>query len=258
MSSISGHFSLYIIFRISLRSSYVRCKVPKFISEFASRFVNKGYDWPLESKNPIKCLVYKLACEFWNELLDFITNFQTSQRNSEYYIEKLAEIDDQSGLGYINLHYDSLEVLNCIYSCEYTIRSHTVTPCLGSSCYFRHGPNLNPCKSIYGIHMVYWVSLPYMTFGRGYTYFWDSVGKKGVLTWRGHLFRDHLLAIPVSSRPYLFWLLKKLNFEPPISSHVVNFPHNCTWPCFLSMHIRSFGVFCTRLSLKRVTCSNKE
>ena len=53
-----------VIFRISLRSSYVCCKVPKFISEFASRFVNKGCDWPLNSKKPIKCLVYKTACEF--------------------------------------------------------------------------------------------------------------------------------------------------------------------------------------------------
>ena len=42
---------------------------------------------------PIKCLVYKPACEFWNELLNFATNFRTSQRSSEYYSEKLPEID---------------------------------------------------------------------------------------------------------------------------------------------------------------------
>ena len=42
---------------------------------------------------PIKCLVYKPACEFWNELLNFATNFRTSQRSSESYNEKLPEID---------------------------------------------------------------------------------------------------------------------------------------------------------------------
>ena len=37
--------------------------------------------------------LYKPACEFWNELLNFATNFRTSQRSLEYYVEKLAEID---------------------------------------------------------------------------------------------------------------------------------------------------------------------
>ena len=40
LQSISDNFSLYIIFRTSLRSSEIRCEVQKFISEFASGFVN--------------------------------------------------------------------------------------------------------------------------------------------------------------------------------------------------------------------------
>ena len=82
----------------SLRSS-------KFISVFTSRFVNKGCNWSLNSTKPIKYLVYKPACEFWNELLNFATNFRTSQRSSEYYSEKLSEIDSNS---YTHLaHYAS-------------------------------------------------------------------------------------------------------------------------------------------------------
>ena len=81
------------MFRTSLWSSEVRCEVQKFISEFTSQFVNKGCDWLLNSMKPIKCLVYKPACEFWNELLNFATNFRTSQRSSESYNEKLPEID---------------------------------------------------------------------------------------------------------------------------------------------------------------------
>ena len=42
---------------------------------------------------PIKCLVYKPACEFYNELLNFATNSRTSQRSSESYSEMLPEID---------------------------------------------------------------------------------------------------------------------------------------------------------------------
>ena len=64
LQSISANFSLYKTFRTSLRRSEGRCEVQKFISEFASQFVNKGCDWPLNSKKPIKCLVYKPACEF--------------------------------------------------------------------------------------------------------------------------------------------------------------------------------------------------
>ena len=81
------------MFRTSLWSSEVRCEVQKFISEFTSQFVNKGCDWLLNSMKPIKCLVYKPACEFWNELLNFATNFRTSQQSSESYNEKLPEID---------------------------------------------------------------------------------------------------------------------------------------------------------------------
>ena len=74
-------------------TSELRCEVQKFISEFTSRFVTKGCDWLPNSMKPIKCLVYKPACEFRNELLNFGTNFRTSQRSSEYYSEKLSEID---------------------------------------------------------------------------------------------------------------------------------------------------------------------
>ena len=81
------------MFRTLLWSSEVRCEVQKFISEFTSQFVNKGCDWLLNSMKPIKCLVYKPTCEFWNELLNFATNFRTSQRSSESYNEKLPEID---------------------------------------------------------------------------------------------------------------------------------------------------------------------
>ena len=77
-----------------MRSSEIRCEVQKFISEFASRFVNKGSDWPLNLAKPIKCLVYKPAWEFWNELSNFATNFRTSERSSECYSEKLSEIDN--------------------------------------------------------------------------------------------------------------------------------------------------------------------
>ena len=95
---LTEHFSLYsiyslAIFRTSWRSSEVRCEVQKFVSEFTSQFVNKGCDWLLNTMKPIKCLVYKPACEFWNELLNFATNSRTSQRSSEYYSEKLSEID---------------------------------------------------------------------------------------------------------------------------------------------------------------------
>ena len=79
-----------------MRSSEVRCEVQKFISEFTSQFVNKGCDWLRSSMKPIKCLVYKPACEFCNELLNFAlfaTNFGTSQRTSEYFSEKLSEND---------------------------------------------------------------------------------------------------------------------------------------------------------------------
>ena len=47
---------------------------------------------------PIKRLVYKPACESWNELLNFATNIRTSSRSSEYYCEKLSEIDCKTSL----------------------------------------------------------------------------------------------------------------------------------------------------------------
>ena len=50
-------------------------------------------DWPPNSTKPIKCLIYKPACIFWNEQLNFATNFRTSQRSSKYCREKLSEID---------------------------------------------------------------------------------------------------------------------------------------------------------------------
>ena len=63
LPSISGHLIFTVLFQTSLRSSEARCEVQKFISEFASGFVNKGLDWPLNSKKPIKCLV-----QFTNQL----------------------------------------------------------------------------------------------------------------------------------------------------------------------------------------------
>ena len=39
-------------------------EVEALISEFTSQFVNKGCDWLLNAMKPIKCLVYKPACEF--------------------------------------------------------------------------------------------------------------------------------------------------------------------------------------------------
>ena len=60
----------------SLSHSEFRCEVHKFISEFASRFVNKDCDWPLNSTNShvwfnVKSLDYmwkskwsKFTCEF--------------------------------------------------------------------------------------------------------------------------------------------------------------------------------------------------
>ena len=57
---------------------YFRCEVQNFISEFT-------FD-----QDPFTAFVYKLAYEFWNELLNFATNFQTAQQSLECYSEKLS------------------------------------------------------------------------------------------------------------------------------------------------------------------------
>ena len=51
---------------------------------------SKGCDWLLNSMKPVKCLVYKriVKFEFRNELLNFATNFRTSQQSSKSYSEK--------------------------------------------------------------------------------------------------------------------------------------------------------------------------
>ena len=93
---ISANFSMqHSKVRWEFRTE-VRCEVQKFISEFGSQFVNRDCDWPLNSMKPIKFLIHKPACEFRNELLNFATNLQTSQRTSECCSEKLAEIDNNS------------------------------------------------------------------------------------------------------------------------------------------------------------------
>ena len=51
LQSISANFSL--------QYSALLCEVQKFISELLCSFVNKGCDWPLNSKRQIKCLFYK-------------------------------------------------------------------------------------------------------------------------------------------------------------------------------------------------------
>jgi hypothetical protein len=81
------------MFRTSLRSSQVRCKIRKFMLEFTSQFVNKVPDWSLKWKKPIKCVVYKLVCESHYELLNFATNLRTSQRSSEHLWPKFREIN---------------------------------------------------------------------------------------------------------------------------------------------------------------------
>ena len=51
LQSISANFSL--------QYSALLCEVQKFISELLCSFVNKGCDWPRNSKRQIKCLFYK-------------------------------------------------------------------------------------------------------------------------------------------------------------------------------------------------------
>ena len=92
--SISANFSMQHS-TSSLGISQVHCEVQKFISEFASQFVNKDCDWPFNSMKPIKFLIHNPVCEFRNELLNFATNLRTSQRTSECSCEKLAEIDNK-------------------------------------------------------------------------------------------------------------------------------------------------------------------
>ena len=53
------------------------CEVQKFILNFTSRFVNNALDWLIFVQGPIRGFVYKLACEFQYERLNFITKFGT-------------------------------------------------------------------------------------------------------------------------------------------------------------------------------------
>ena len=58
-------------------------------------------------------LSLQTGCEFWNELLNFATNFRTSQRSFEYYGKKLAEIDCKPpGRGLLSLVYYTFRLLN--------------------------------------------------------------------------------------------------------------------------------------------------
>ena len=80
--SISANFSMqHSKVRWEFRKFIAICEVQKFISEFASQFVNKDCDWPLNSMKPIKFLIHKPACEFRNELLNF--SQQTCELHNE-------------------------------------------------------------------------------------------------------------------------------------------------------------------------------
>ena len=61
--------------------------------KLTNRFVYKVSDWLHVRKQPIKCYLYKLVCEFHYELLNFATNFRSSEKSSEHFSEKLVEID---------------------------------------------------------------------------------------------------------------------------------------------------------------------
>ena len=57
---------------------------------FTSRFVNKASDWSLNKNKPIRGFVYKPACEFQYELLNFTTKYGTKFAT---FTEKLCEIN---------------------------------------------------------------------------------------------------------------------------------------------------------------------
>ena len=59
-------------FTNSLQSSQIRCEVHKFISEFTGQFLNKGYDWPLNSKTFSQSNAQFTTC---NKFADFTTKF---------------------------------------------------------------------------------------------------------------------------------------------------------------------------------------
>jgi hypothetical protein len=52
----------------------LRSEVQKFIIIFTNRFVNNAFDWLIFVQGPIKGFVYKPACEFQHELLNFLRN----------------------------------------------------------------------------------------------------------------------------------------------------------------------------------------
>ena len=83
-----------LTFGTSLQILEIRCEVQKFISEFASQFVNKDCDWPLNSTKPIKFLVYKPTCEYLKRTFVLRNEFPNSQRSSKCYSGKLFEIDN--------------------------------------------------------------------------------------------------------------------------------------------------------------------
>ena len=87
--SISTHFYRNVPnfvpnFVSSLRSSKIHNEIR------ASRFVNKVSDWlhVIESNQSNSNFTNCMVCEFHYELLNFATNFRSSERNSEHFSEK--------------------------------------------------------------------------------------------------------------------------------------------------------------------------
>ncbi len=58
------------------------------------QFVKLAFDWLLFNVYSIRNFVYKPACEFHYELLNFATNFLTSEQSLEHFsLEHSVEID---------------------------------------------------------------------------------------------------------------------------------------------------------------------
>ena len=90
----------------TLQISQNFCKnIPNFVPKFAkfvtkfkvhiknlqTGFLNKAFDWTNSIHGPIKGFVYKPACEFQYELLNFATNLRTLERNLEYFGKRFVK-----------------------------------------------------------------------------------------------------------------------------------------------------------------------
>ena len=76
--------------RTLIRTFY---EVQKFILKFTSQLVNKASDWLIFVQGSIRGFVYKPACEFQYELLNFTMKLQMK---FETFREKLYEINCNS------------------------------------------------------------------------------------------------------------------------------------------------------------------